>query len=255
MDIGRIYIENLVAKDKRIDGRKLDEFRKIEIKTGVIEKAEGSAKVKIGNTEVLAGIKLGVGEPFPDKPDEGVLMVGAELSPLASPEFETGPPSETAIELARVVDRGIREAKAIETEKLVIESKEKVWMVFADIHILNHDGNLIDAAGMAVMSALLTAKMPAYDGEKIDYEKKGDKLPVKAKAVPVTFIKVGNKMLVDPSFDEEKAMKARITVTTKDNGNISAIQKGGLQGLGLEEIEKSFEVSIKRGAEIRKLLG
>ena len=169
MDIGVTYIENLVAKDKRTDGRKIDEFRKINIETGVIEKAEGSARVKLGNTEVIAGIKLDVGEPFPDKPDEGVLMVGAELSPLASPEFETGPPSETAIELARVVDRGIRESKAIETEKLVIKSKEKVWMVFADIHILNHDGNLIDASGISVMAALLNSKMPTYDGEKINY--------------------------------------------------------------------------------------
>ena len=254
MDLSVTYVENLVSKEKRIDGRKHDEFRKITIETGVIEKAEGSARVKIGETEVLAGVKMGIGEPFPDKPDEGILMVGAELSPSSSPEFETGPPSEDAIELARVVDRGIRESHAIDVGKLVITSKEKVWMIFADIHIINHDGNLLDAAGLAVMSALSTANIPAYDGEKIDYEKKTDKLPVKSKAIPVTFAKIGDKLLIDPSLEEEGAMSARLTITTNDNGNINAMQKGGNSGLSEEEINKAIELSIKKGNEIRKLV-
>ena len=128
--IKRDYIHKLAQQGKRIDARKFDEYRKIEIETGVVAKAEGSARVKIGNTQVLTGIKMDVGEPYPDSPDIGVLTTAAELIPLASPDFESGPPQADAIELARVVDRGVRESEVVEVEKLCIEAGEKVWIIF-----------------------------------------------------------------------------------------------------------------------------
>ncbi|MFQ5648264.1 MAG: RNA-binding protein, partial [Candidatus Aenigmatarchaeota archaeon] len=167
MTVQRDYLTRLAKKAERADGRKLDEFRKIELETGVIENAEGSARVRIGKTEVLVGVKLGVGEPFPDKLDEGVLISNAEFSPLSSPKFETGRPSEDAVEFARVVDRGIRESKMIDTKKLCIKKEEKVWSVFVDTQIINHDGNLVDAAALAATAALHTAVFPEFDGERV----------------------------------------------------------------------------------------
>ncbi len=105
-DILKSLSENL-----RIDGRKLLETRKIEVEYGISKNAEGSARVKFGGTEVLAGVKLAVGTPYADRPNEGSMMVEAELSPMSNPEFEAGPPDIQAVELARVVDRGIREVK------------------------------------------------------------------------------------------------------------------------------------------------
>ena len=89
--IKKDYLSKLAEQGKRADGRKFDEYRKIQIETNVVSKAEGSAKVKIGNTQVLTGIKMDVGEPYPDSPDSGVLTTAAELVPLASPDFEAGP--------------------------------------------------------------------------------------------------------------------------------------------------------------------
>ena len=153
-------IEQLLEKGKRLDERGLLDTREIKIEQGLIEKAEGSARVLLGKTEVLVGVKVGLGEPFPDTPNDGVLTVNAELVPLASPNFEPGPPDENSIELARVVDRGIRESKCVDTEKLCIEPGKKVFVVFVDIYVLNHDGNLIDAAALAAMAALINTKMP-----------------------------------------------------------------------------------------------
>ena len=65
----------------------------------------------------LCGVKVGTGEPFEDTPNDGVLTVNAELVPVASPNFEPGPPNEDSIELARVVDRGISESHAIDNDK------------------------------------------------------------------------------------------------------------------------------------------
>ncbi|OYT42106.1 MAG: hypothetical protein B6U78_02055 [Candidatus Aenigmarchaeota archaeon ex4484_224] len=93
------YVKELIKNEKRVDGRKLDEFRKIEVEVGLIEKAEGSAIVSFGNTKVMAGIKMNVGQPFEDTPKEGILIVNAEFSPIAHEKFEPGPPGEDAIEL------------------------------------------------------------------------------------------------------------------------------------------------------------
>ena len=158
-------IEQLIEKGKRLDERGVGDHREIKIEQGLIERAEGSARVLLGKTEVLVGVKVETGTPFPDTPDDGVLTVNAELVPLASPSFEPGPPDENSIELARVVDRGIRESKAIDTEKLVIEAGKKVFVVFVDIYVLNHDGNLIDASALAAVAALLNTKMPNYEIE------------------------------------------------------------------------------------------
>ncbi|MFH1445240.1 MAG: exosome complex protein Rrp42 [Nanoarchaeota archaeon] len=253
MNIQIKHVKELALKDKRIDGRKLNEYRKILIEKNPIPKAEGSARVKIGDSEVIVGIKIDVGEPFSDKPNEGVIMTGAELSPIASPDFETGPPREDSIELARVVDRGIRESKMIDMESLCIRKGEKVWMVFIDIHIINHDGNLIDAAALAAVTALSDSKIPTYEKEKVNFEKKTKKLAIRSKPITITVAKISDKIIVDPNLEEENAMSARISVAINDNGNICAIQKGG-DALTEKEISDMFDIALEKSKELRKLI-
>ncbi len=249
------YLVDLALKGKRLDDRKADEFRKIEVETGLIEKANGSALVRLGSTKVLVGIKMDVKEPFPDKLNEGVLMAGAELSPLASPDFDPGPPREESIELARVVDRPIRESHAIDTKKLCIVEGEKVWVVSIDIQVLDAGGNLIDTASLAAMAALLDTKLPKYENDKVLYsEMTNKKLPIVHKALSVTSVKLGKELFVDPSFQEEAASTARVTVGTRDDGSIVSLQKGGTEGLTLKELDHIFELGIKKGKDLRKLL-
>jgi len=248
--IKRDYIYKLAEQGKRVDGRNFDEYRKIEIETGVVSKAEGSARVKIGNTQVMAGIKMDVGEPYSDSPDSGVMTTAAELIPLASPDFEAGPPREDAIELARVVDRGVRESEVIELDKLCIEPGEKVWIVFIDLHILDYDGNLFDAASLASLAALSTAKVPAERFELgEDYP-----LPLKEPPISCTSVKFNNVVVVDPVLDEEEIADARLTVATDTNGDLRAMQKGLNGSFTREEIQKIIKASIDNGREIRKQL-
>jgi exosome complex component RRP42 len=246
--IKRDYLWKLAEQEKRADGRQFDEYRKIDIETNVISKAEGSARVKIGNTQVIAGIKLDVGEPYPDSPDMGVMTTSAELIPLASPDFESGPPREDAIELARVVDRGVRESEVIELEKLCIEPGEKVWIVFIDIHIIDYDGNLFDAASLASLAALFTAVVPASRFEL------GEDFPLPLRDPPIscTSVKFNNVVVVDPSLDEEEIAEARLTVATDKNGDIRAMQKGLNGSFTVEEIKKVIKASIDNEHEIRK---
>ena len=252
----RNHIISLLDANTRLDGRKLTEYRKpIEIEYGIVKTAEGSARVKIGETDVMVGVKLEVGEPYPDTPEEGTIIVGAELLPMSNPEFEPGPPGIQAIELARVVDRGIRESKALDFKKLCIKKGEKIWMVIIDICPINDAGNLFDASSLAALAALKNTRYPAFDGEKVDYKNKTDKkLPLEKEPISVTVIKIGNKFIVDPDTEEEKAIDARLTVSSIEDGTLCALQKGGDFPLSVEDIDKMLDIGIEKGKELRKCL-
>ena len=247
--VRRDYIADLAREGKRIDTRTMDQFREVSVEVGPIKSAQGSALVKVGKTQVVAGIKVEHAEPFPDKPDNGMLVVNAELLPLASPTFEPGRPSENAIELARVVDRGIRESNAIDLDKLVIKSGEDVWAVFIDIYVLDHDGNLIDASALAAIAALLNAKPPEDEAWTLP------EFPIQKRPVAVTVAKINSKLMIDPCLDEEGVMDARITIATIEDGSICAMQKGGIGCFSREELEQAYEMARAEGAELRAKLG
>lgn len=248
-DIKRDYILMKLKEKERVDGRKTDQYRNIEIETGMISKAEGSAQVKLGNTQVVVGVKMQTGEPFPDRPEKGVIITNAELVPLASPTFEPGPPDENSIELARVVDRGIRESDCIDLDNLYIE-ENKVWMVFVDIHAIDDDGNLMDAAAIAAIAALLTTKVPAESFELgEDYP-----LPIRDLPVGVTSLVANDSILVDPSRDEISIGKHLITITSDQNDNVVSIQKSGSYPLSEEKFYELIETSLKKAREIREML-
>jgi len=249
-------IEQLIEKGKRLDERGLCDYREIKIEQGLVERAEGSARVLLGKTEVLVGVKVETGEPFLDTPNEGVLTVNAELVPLASPNFEPGPPDENSIELARVVDRGIRESKAIDNEKLCIEPGKKVFVVFVDVYVLNHDGNLIDASALAAMAALMNTKMPNYeikDGE-LKIKQGYTPLPIKSHPITVTIGKINNYLIVDPWLEEEQVMDSRITFAIKEDCTICAIQKGGSSYFTPQQISETLKIAKEKATEIRKKL-
>src|SRR4030042_808284 len=249
-------IEQLIEKGKRLDERGLRDYREIKVEQGLIERAEGSARVLLGKTEVLVGVKVETGTPFPDTPNEGVLTVNAELVPLASPNFEPGPPDENSIELARIVDRGIRESKVIDTEKLCIEPGKKVFIVFVDIYVLNHDGNLIDASALAAVSALMNTKMSNYeieDGE-VKIKQGYTQLPMKNHPITVTLGKINNKLIVDPWLEEEQVMDSRLSIAINDEGNICAIQKGCSGYFTQQQILEGLKMIQEKAAEMRKKL-
>ncbi len=247
-DIREDYVYDLVKSGKREDGRGFREYRQISVERDLIKRAEGSARVKVGDTDVLVGVKLELGEPFPDTPDKGVLITNAELVPLASPGFESGPPNENSIQLARVVDRGIRGSETTDLEKLCIEEGEKVWIVFIDIHILDDNGNLMDAAALGAIASLLNIRIP---NEK--YGVTGEStLPIRDTPVAVTMVKIDGNILVDPNFDEENAATSKLTVISNADGTLSGMQKSGSGGLKEEEIAEMVEIGIEKAGEIRE---
>ncbi len=252
-----LRVDKIVAdlkEGKRPDARKVDEVRKVKISNKVSENADGAARVQLGETDVIAGVKMGIGEPYPDSPDDGSITVGVELLPIASPDFEIGPPDKNSIELARVVDRGIRESKAIDFRDLCIKEGEQVWMGFVDLYILNDDGNLFDACGIAALSALLDTRMPKEEDGKIVKGEYQGKLKLRNKPILNTFGKIGSTVVADPSAAEEKAMSARFSVAVTEDDNITAFQKGLGGSFKAEEISHCIDLAMRNSKQIRKLL-
>jgi exosome complex component RRP42 len=160
-----------------------------------------------------------------------------------------------AIEVARVIDRGIRESKSLDTKKLCLIAGEKVWSISVDLCPLNDDGNLIDVGSMAAVAAIFNARFPSYENGKVDYKKKTEEtIPITRTPVAITILKIGNVFVVDPTEMEEQALDARLTVTTIDDDRLCSIQKGGVGTLSIEDIEKMVELAVHKSREIRKLI-
>lgn len=257
MKLNQETIKKMVQDGERLDGRNLDEFRDIEIEPEYIhETAAGSAKVTIGDTQVVVGISVELEEPYPDRPNSGTIVTNAELAPMASREYESGPPQEDGVELARVVDRGIREAEAVDLESLCIEPGEQVMTLFIDAHILNDDGNLIDACSLAAMAALKTGNLPEYDEETgtLNRDKRARDIPLQEEPITVTGHHINGETVWDTTGEEEAARGARLTTSINEHGNIVAMQKGERDPFTQEEIMDIVAKAEEKTGELREQL-
>lgn len=259
-----IIVENLRKKQmresisggKRLDKRGLDETRPIEIEVNVIKKASGSAWVKLGKTEVVAGVKVETGEPFEGLENSGALIITAEVLPIASPHIEPGPPDEETIELARVVDRGVRESEMLDLSKLVLVPGKIVYTIFVDCSIINVDGNLFDATSYAVVAALSSCKLPVFEikDDKVVDTGRTQEPPITTTPISVTTVKIGDYLLLDPNIEEEACMDARLTITTNSKGSIVAMQKGLKGYFTVDEVKNIAGKARTTGEDIRAKL-
>lgn len=242
------YVYHLMLKKQREDSRAFDEIRDISIETNIIGNAEGSAKVYWGDTQLIVGVKLQIGAPFPDTPDKGIIITSLELNPIASPDFEAGPPKEDAIEIARVVDRGIRESGAIDLNKLCITEGDEVWTVFIDVDVLNDDGNIMDAASIGATAALMTTTIPA------EHEGYGEDMmmPVRDIPVSISLVDISGELMVDPTYNEESVCDTKITIVSNQDGSISAMQKSGPGYLTEEKVLQAVNIARTKASEIRE---
>ncbi len=246
----RAHLAKLAAEDSRIDGRSQFEGRNPILETGILENAEGSAKVTWGDTIVYSGVKFSVATPYSDRPAEGGLMTSAELRPVAHRKYEPGPPSPQSIELGRVVDRGIRESGCIDVKSLCIVPGESVWNVSLDMHVLSDGGNIFDTCALAAIAALHDATVPANQFDVGD----DFKLEIKSTPIMCSFQRVGGRFVYDPSEREELGGDERIHITLGDEGHIHSLQKGLKGTFSTAEFAEILDVAQTRSEELRKMV-
>jgi exosome complex component RRP42 len=252
-EVKEAYVLDLMKKNTRVDGREMLDYRPITVTKNVYENCEGSAMAQVGDTKVIAGLKLDVATPFGDRPNQGVIMFNAEFSPIAHPDFCAGPPDERSIELARVVDRGIRSAECIDLGKLFLE-EGKVLGVFVDLFVIDHNGNLTDTAYLAAMAALKNAKMPKYEDGKLVREERKDALPIARDVLSSTFEKVADTIILDAKEEEEVSSTGRVTLASCGDDLLCASQKSGRAGFSAAEFDRMIDITLSKRKELLKYI-
>ncbi|TYI40553.1 hypothetical protein ES332_A02G171300v1 [Gossypium tomentosum] len=253
------FIKTALLSEIRIDGRKPFEFRNISINFG---REDGSAEVQLGQTRVMGIVTAKFVQPYRDRPNEGTLTIYPEFSPMADPSFEAGRSGESAVELGRIIDRGLRESRAVDTESLCIVAGKLVWAIRIDILILDNGGNLVDAANIAALAALMTFRTPecslgGEDGQEVIIHppEMRDPLPLILHHLPIAitfgFFIDENIVVIDPIHNEEAVMAGRMIATVNANGDICAIQKAG-EGVSQRVIMQCLQLAITKAADITK---
>ncbi|XWS52555.1 hypothetical protein CRYUN_Cryun11dG0080900 [Craigia yunnanensis] len=163
------FIKAALLSEIRIDGRKPYEYRKIAIKSG---REDGSSEVQLGQTRVMGIVTAQLVQPYRDQPKEGILSISTEFSSMADPSFDPRRLGELAVKLGRIIDCGLRESRAVDTESLCVLAGKFVWAIHIDLHILDNGGNLVDAANIAALAALLTfwgpeCSLGGEDGQEV----------------------------------------------------------------------------------------
>ncbi|XWS57367.1 hypothetical protein CRYUN_Cryun09bG0168600 [Craigia yunnanensis] len=182
---------------------------------------------------------------------------------MADPSFEIGRPGESDIELVRIIDRGLRESRAVDTESLCIIAGKLVWAIRIDLHILDNGGNLVDAANIAALAALMTFQRPecslgGEDGQEVIIHppEMREPLPliVHHLSIAITFCFFVDESIVviDPTHKEEAVMTGRMIATVNANGDICAIQKAGGEGVTQRVIMQCLQLATTKAAGITK---
>ena len=259
------YYRQFLSKGLRPDGRTLLQRRHISIRAGAVTTANGSCLTKIGATSVLAAIKLEVSAPLNATPTAGFLEVSVQLTPLCSPRFKVGKPSDEAFALQQHLQRILVGGHVIDLEQLCIEEGKAVWNVKLDVLCLNHDGGCDDAALLAAVGALKNLTLPRTITKVEDAnqssrgiiveiddndnnnnkgaQNSSTQLSIGGMPMPLTYGRFEGKWIVDPTAEEEEWMDSTVTVVVGGGERSSA---GGDSG----EEDRVYSVYKPGGASI-----
>ncbi|KAL8140430.1 hypothetical protein V2J09_006451, partial [Rumex salicifolius] len=244
------FLQGAIAQDLRCDGRKRLTYRHMDVETGVIAHASGSARVTMGGTDVIASVKAEVGKPSSSQPDKGKIYIFVDCSPTASPAFEGRGGEELSAELSASLQRCLLGGNSgagggIDLSSLCIVEGKICWDLYIDGLVISSDGNLLDALGAAIKAALSNTDIPktnvtAVGGNSADEELEIDysdeeylKFDTSGVPVIVTLTKVGGHYIVDATCEEESEMSSAISISINRKGRVCGLSKRG--GAGLDQ--------------------
>lgn len=212
----RNFINKCIAEETRLDGRELLQPRPVKICFG---SNWGCCMVSLGKTKAIAQVSCDIQQPKTSRPNEGMIRVNVELSPLAAQHFESGRQTEATVLISRQLEKCFKDSKCVDLESLCIVANKKVWDLRIDISIINHDGNLVDCTSIAMLAALAHFHRPdvTSTGEEVIIHPATEKdfLPLTLFHYPVciSFITFeSGKTIMDPTYMEERVGVAELTL-------------------------------------------
>jgi exosome complex component RRP43 len=236
------YREHL-RRGVRPDGRALMRGRKLISHDSPITSADGSALLRLGKTAVIAGVQCEPTAPAPGEAEaaRGRIVVGLELPALCSASASaaatnSGGGDKGRLERDKAALVGVLQRAAsgglVELESLCAVEGTAVWSCYCDIYVLEHDGNLLDAALLAMMVALSRVRLPRVvvdeaTGALTVEEERAVRVQLAAPLYPCTFGLLAGELLLDPCAEEEALLTSSCTVLVDATGELRQLHKPG----------------------------
>ncbi|KAJ2440315.1 hypothetical protein GGF42_007664 [Coemansia sp. RSA 2424] len=252
------FQRRFLGQNTRHTGRGFMQFRPLQVVKGAISTAQGSATVRLGNTTVVCGIKAEVCEPDVKRPTSGYLTTNVELSPMCSARFRAGAPSDEAQVASEHIHR--LSAHLLDLTTLCIESGKAAWSLSADIVCLKHDGNVLDAAMIALVAAIEDLQLPSAEFDPATGVVSANRtmaghVEARKRLFPATFVLVDDVCVVADADDAEEQMAtASLLVVLDGEGKLANVWKRGAGVVSRETIELCVESARARMTEIAKAL-
>ncbi|MDP2435234.1 MAG: hypothetical protein Q8P67_05785, partial [archaeon] len=206
----------------------------------------------LGTTRVVATVSSTEAVPDVSRPTEGFYSFDTQIAPLASEEALVTVNSKSrsrTVETARMLEKSLRNSKAIDTEALCVLAHEKVLSVRTDVRLLDDGGNFTGAASIAAIAALKRFRKPA--SASLD----SSPLPLHHLPIAISFaLFEGGHAIVDPTWKEEQAMEGSLVITMNKHGEICALQKSGGLPLDCTQVVQCAEIASAKVAEITEYL-
>ncbi|KAJ5473733.1 Exoribonucleasephosphorolytic domain 1 [Penicillium sp. IBT 31633x] len=228
----REFILEALREDVRLDGRQADEYRPMNISFG---EEYGHVNLQLGKTHIIVRISAEVTKPREDRPFDGLFNINMELTAMGSPAWENGRSNDMEAYATNTLDRIIRHSNALDTESLCILKGVSCWSIRADVHVIDYDGNITDAACIAIMAGLQHFRRPdavVRDGRVIVYSVE-QRVPVPLnithKPLSVTFHTFNDSkhVIVDATLKEEQAAEADLVIGINSAGDVCYLSKFG----------------------------
>lgn len=260
----KTFILHGVQNDLRNDGRSKQDYRPIELELDIVTHANGSARVRLANTDILVGVKTEIDVPTSNRPEEGKIEFFVDCSANATPEFEGKGGQDLATEIGNYLGSSFASPLSFDLKPLCILKGVQCWKLYVDILILECGGNLFDAVSLAVKAALYNTMVPrvetvAMDGGNVDLQLSGDpfdcwRLDITNIPCLVTLTKIGEHLIVDPTAEEEECSMASLVVAVTESGRINSLCKTSVGSLHPQTLTDALKVGVEVGVGLNKAL-
>uniref|UniRef100_A0A2K5DL11 Exosome component 7 n=1 Tax=Aotus nancymaae TaxID=37293 RepID=A0A2K5DL11_AOTNA len=242
----KVYIMHGVQEDLRVDGRGCEDYRCVEVETDVVSNTSGSARVKLGHTDILVGVKAEMGTPKLEKPNEGYLEFFVDCSANATPDFEGRGGDDLGTEIANTLYRIFNNKSSVDLKTLCISPREHCWVLYVDVLVINGNFNCASVSRIPRVR-VLEDEEGSKDIELSDDPYDCIRLSVENVPCIVTLCKIGCRHVVDATLQEEACSLASLLVSVTSKGVVTCLRKVGKGSLDPESIFEMMETSKRVG--------
>lgn len=218
---------------KRLDGRKADETRKIEIEIGVVPNADGSASFSFGDTKAIAAV-YGPKPMHPQhlqNPEKGVIRCYYDMLSFSVTERKKPGPNRRSQEISKVTE----------------------WALAPVIELDNFPNTVIDVF-IIILQADASTRCAGINAAALALAHAG--IPMKELVTSVSVGKIDDKIVIDLSKEEEDYEEGEgatdiATAFLSKSGEVALLQLDGkIKG---EDLKKAIEAAREACEKIYEL--